>query len=97
MFQYCSVELTGEHVESTGVVAKNLSASWSTDKEKITISGISFQVDQVCTTGTIAYMLANPWNVPFSMYVYIHSCSNTPSLLLLVKSVQGNPVCCSVY
>ena len=50
MFQYCSVELTGEHMKSTGVVAKNLSASWSSDKEKITISGISFQVDQVCTT-----------------------------------------------
>ena len=50
MFQYCSVELTGEYMESTGVVAKNLSASWSSDKEKITISDISFQVDQVCTT-----------------------------------------------
>jgi hypothetical protein len=50
MFQCCFVELTGECVESTGIVVKNLSASWSNDKEKIAISDVSFQVDQVCTT-----------------------------------------------
>ena len=36
-------------MESTGVVVKNVSASWSSDKEKVAISDISFQVDQVCT------------------------------------------------
>ena len=49
MFQSSSVELTGECVESTGVVVKNVSASWSSDKEKVAISDVSFQVDQVCT------------------------------------------------
>ena len=51
MFQYCPIGLIGEHMESTlsGVVAKNLSASWSSDKNKIAISDISFQVDQVCS------------------------------------------------
>ena len=49
MFQCSSVELTGECVESTGVVVKNVSASWSSDREKVTISNVSFQVDQVCT------------------------------------------------
>ena len=53
VFQNYPIGLMGEYMESTGVVAKNLSASWSSDKEKIAISDISFQVDQVYTT--IAY------------------------------------------
>ena len=43
-----SIELTGECIESTGVVVQNVSASWSSDKEKVAISDVSFQVDQVC-------------------------------------------------
>ena len=51
MFHHSCVGLSGEcaGTESTGVVVKNVSASWSSDKEKVAISGVSFQVDQVCT------------------------------------------------
>lgn len=51
MFHHSCVGLSGEcaETESTGVVVKNVSASWSSDKEKVAISGVSFQVDQVCT------------------------------------------------
>ena len=61
-FWYYSVEQAGECVESTGVVVKNLSASWSSDKEKIAISNISFQVDQV---PGCYFVLTNPWDVHF--------------------------------
>ena len=69
---------------SAHVQVKNLLTSWYCDKENLVLDGITFEVDQV--QSILVHTKIN----------FDCACSNIPSLLLLVKLVQGSPVCCSV-